>query len=88
MPDPTQRPTSGFPAEVLRRLRDLERFESAADPYGLSNMRDLGAVAIIDALLDLTAEVRQLRAALEPSSSTIVHGDEAVRAYRDLQEQR
>ena len=75
MPDPTYRTEPGFPQAVARRLRELAEFE------GLP-ATTLGQVH--DALLTLTSEVRQLRAAIEPSRSPIVHGAEAVRAFRDL----
>lgn len=79
MPDPTYRTEPGFPQAVARRLRELAEFEGAPSTT-LGQMHD--------ALLTLTAEVRQLRAAIEPSSSPIVHGAEALRAYQDLQESR
>lgn len=86
MPDPTyQQPDPArFPGAVLQRIRDLRAFEEAGEVR--ERMTDI--FAVLKAIQDLTDEVRQLRAALEPSSSPIVHGAEAVRAFRDLQEKR
>ena len=39
-----------------------------------------------DALLTLTAEIRHLRYALEPSSSPLITGDAAVREFKRIQE--
>lgn len=77
MPDPTYRTDPAFPQAVARRLRELAEFEDLP-------ATTLGQVH--DALLTLTAEVRQLRSAIEPSSSPIVHGDEALREFKRLQE--
>lgn len=84
MPDPTyQQPDpAGFPGAVLRRMADLRAFEEA----GQVRERMTDVFVLLKAINELAAEVRQLREALEPSSSPIVHGAEAIRAYRDLAE--
>lgn len=84
MPDPTyQQPDSaGFPGAVLRRIADVRAFEEA----GEARERMTETFAVLRALQVLTDEVRQLRAAIEPSSSPIVHGAEALREFKRLQE--
>lgn len=84
MPDPTyQQPDpAGFPGAVLRRMADLRAFEEA----GQVRERMTDVFVLLKAINELAAEVRQLREALEQSSSPIVHGAEAIRAYRDLAE--
>ncbi len=85
MPDPTyQQPDpERFPAgHMLRQLADLRAFEEA----GQVRERMTDTFAVLKAISELAEEVRQLREALEPSSSPIVHGAEVLRAYRDLTE--
>lgn len=73
-----------FAAAMDKKLRQLAEFDEA----GAIGRRMTSAADVRDALFELAIEVRNLRLALEPSSSPIVHGDEAVRAFRHLQEQR
>jgi len=84
MPDTThQQPDSaGFPGAVLRRMADLRAFEEA----GQVRERMTDTFVLLKAINELAAEVRQLRVALEPSSSPIVHGAEAVREFNRLRE--
>lgn len=84
MPDPTyQQPDpAGFPGAVLRRMADLRAFEEAAEVRS----RVTDTFVLLKAINDLAAEVRELRAAIEPSSSPIVHGAEALREFKRLQE--
>lgn len=85
MPDPTtvQQPDpAGFPGYVLRRIADLRAYEEAERV----TERLTDTFAVLHALQALTEEVRQLRAAIEPSSSPLIHGAEAVREFKRLQE--
>lgn len=82
MPEPTYRTDPGFPAAVERKLRELARFEEA----GAFGRRSPSLGDVHDALLTLTAEIRHLRYALEPSSSPLITGDAAVREFKRIQE--
>lgn len=85
MPDPTtvQQPDpAGFPGNVLRRIADLRAYEEAERV----TERLTDAFALLHALQVLTEEVRQLRAAIEPSSSPLITGAEAAREFKRLQE--
>lgn len=84
MPDPTtaQQPDpAGFPGNVLRKMADLRAFEEA----GRVREQMTDTFAVLHALQVLTDEVRQLRAAIEPSSSPLITGAEAVREFKRLQ---
>lgn len=86
MPDPTtvHHPDRAgiFHASVLRRMEDLRAFEEAAR----ATERLTDTFAVLHALQALTEEVRQLRAAIEPSSSPLITGAAAVREFKRLQE--
>lgn len=85
MPDPTtvQQPDpAGFPGNVLRKMAAIRAFEDAATLRGPSP----DFYGVLHALQVLTDEVRQLRAAIEPSSSPLITGAEAVREFRRLRE--
>lgn len=85
MPDATtvQQPDpAGFPGAVLRRMEDLRAFQEAESVAAeLSH-----TFAVLKALQVLTEEVRQLRAAIEPSNSPLITGAEAVREFKRMQE--
>lgn len=85
MPDPTtvQQPDQArFPGSVLHQLADLRAFREAESVAAeLSHTFE-----VLKALQVLTEEVRQLRAAIEPSSSPLITGPEAVREFKRLQE--
>lgn len=82
MPYPTaQQPDPArFPNEVLQRLRDLHEFQEAE----MLSRRPIDLAAVHSALLELTAEVRQLRAAIQPTESPLIVGFEALREYRAM----
>lgn len=82
MPDPTQLHDQPTSEAVKRKLRQLAEFEEAG-AFGRPS-EPLGDVR--DALFALAVEVRNLRLALEPSSSPLIHGDAAVREFKRLQE--
>lgn len=81
MPDPIYRTDPAFPQAVLRALRDLDAYGEAE---ALGAGRKYGMAEVHAALVELTAEVRALREAVQPIPSALIHGDEAVRAYRQL----
>lgn len=84
MPDPTtvQQPDpAGFPGNVLRRIADLRAYEEAERV----TERLTDTFAVLHALQVLTEEVRQLRATIEPSSSPLITGADAVREFKKLQ---
>lgn len=86
MPDPTTAHDPDragiFHASVLRRMEDLRAYEEAERV----TERLTDTFAVLHALQALTEEVRQLRAAIEPSSSPLLTGTEAVREFKKLQE--
>lgn len=85
MPDPTtvqQQDPAGFPGNVLRRIADLRAYEEAERV----TERLTETFAVLHALQVLTEEVRQLHAAIEPSSSPLITGPEAVREFKRLQD--
>jgi len=82
MPDPKQSQGIPFQNDVSRKLRQLAEFEEAG-AFGRPSP-SLGDVR--DALFALAVEVRNLRLALEPSNSPLIHGDAAVREFKRLQE--
>lgn len=86
MPDPTaQQPDHArFPGHVLRQMADVRAYEEAER----TGARLTDTFAVLHALQVLTDEVRQLRAALDPSSSPLITGGEVVREFKRLQETR
>lgn len=67
---------------MLRQMANLRAYEEADQV----RERITDTFVLLKAINDLTTEVRQLRAAIEPSSSPIVHGAEAVREFNRLLE--